>query len=193
MTVLLIDNYDSFTHNLYQALAGLGAEVAVHRNDRITLDDALGLEPKHIVLSPGPGRPERERDFGVCAALIAAAEKNRTPLLGVCLGHQGVAAHFGARIVRAPVIMHGKTSAVRHDGRGVFEGLPAGFEAMRYHSLTVDPSQVPDALEVSARTDDGVIMGLRHRTLPIVGVQFHPESIGTPLGPDLLHRFLEMS
>lgn len=192
MKVLLVDNYDSFTHNLYQAMAGLGAEVHVRRNDAICMSDVEALAPSHVVLSPGPGRPDRARDFGICRQLVLEGPPAR-PLLGVCLGHQGIAAHLGGRIVRAPTIMHGKSSVIEHDGEGLFLGLPPRFEAMRYHSLTVDPSCVPDCLRITARTPDGVIMGLRHLSRPMFGIQFHPESIGTPLGPRLLARFLEVS
>ena len=191
MKVLLVDNYDSFTHNLYQTLAVLGAEVHVHRNDTISRAEVEALAPSHVVLSPGPGHPGRPEDFGVCRELILDGPEDR-PLLGVCLGHQGIALHLGGRVVRAPTVMHGKSSPIEHDGRGLFEGLPERFEAMRYHSLTVDPDAVPDDLRITARTPDGVIMGLEHRRRPMLGVQFHPESIGTPLGPRLLANFLEL-
>ena len=190
MKVLLVDNYDSFTHNLAQLIGGLGAEVHVHRNDAIDLAGVEQLAPTHVVLSPGPGHPEKPRDFGICQALVTAARPDR-PLLGVCLGHQGIAHHLGGRVVRAPQIMHGKTSMVLHRGAGVFEGLPRPFEAMRYHSLMVERESLPPELEVTAWTvDDALIMGLRHRTLPIQGVQFHPESIGTPEGVRLMRSFL---
>lgn len=191
MTVLLVDNYDSFTHNLYQALAVLGAEVQVVRNDRITPEEIDRLAPSHVVLSPGPGRPERERDFGVCRRIVQDLRPDRR-LLGVCLGHQGIAHFLGGRVVPAPTIMHGKTSPIRHRRASIFRGFEDGFEAMRYHSLTVDRASLPPELEVVAETDDGVIMGLAHRRLPVVGVQFHPESIGTPDGPRLLDAFLRM-
>ncbi|MCB9647158.1 MAG: aminodeoxychorismate/anthranilate synthase component II [Deltaproteobacteria bacterium] len=191
--ILLVDNYDSFTHNLFQALAGLGADVLVRRNDAITVDEVRALGPSHVILSPGPGRPDRARDFGVCGALIGDALQTGRPLLGVCLGHQGLAHALGGRVINAPVVMHGKVSKIRHDGTGVFAGLADGFEAMRYHSLAVAEDGLPEALRVTARTDDGVIMGLCHRERPLHGVQFHPESIGTPDGPRLLANFLEVS
>ena len=186
--VLLIDNYDSFAHNLMQALWGLGAEVQVVRNDRITLEEAVARRPTHVVLSPGPGRPEVPRDFGVCAALID--HLTATPLLGVCLGHQGIAWRMGGAVVRAPSIVHGKVEPISHDGQGLFAGLPDPLPVMRYHSLMADPQRIPADLEVSARAGDGVVMGLRHRHRPLFGVQFHPESIGTPDGPTLLANFL---
>ncbi len=188
-TVLLIDNYDSFTHNLAQLLGAQGARVVVARNDAITLGEVEALAPSHVVLSPGPGNPAVPRDFGVCADLVRAARPDR-PLLGVCLGHQGIAHHLGGRVVRAPTIMHGKSSPVRHDGRGVFAGLPSPLEAMRYHSLTVERASLPACLVVTAETDDGVIMGLRHVALPLEGLQFHPESIGTPDGGQMMRNFL---
>lgn len=184
--VLVIDNYDSFTYNLVQALAGHGAEVTVRRNDVLTVAEALGLEPTHVVISPGPGRPE---DAGISVELIAAA--GSIPVLGVCLGHQALAAAFGARVGPADALMHGKSSRVYHDGRGVYEGLPNPFEAGRYHSLAVGESELPDDLVISAYTSDGEIMGLRHRERALEGVQFHPESILTPEGDRLLRNFLE--
>ena len=189
--VLIIDNYDSFTHNLYQRISELGAKVHVARNDAVDLDGVRAIGAARVVLSPGPGHPQKARDFGVCAAIVTKMA-GAVPILGVCLGHQGIAHHYGADVVRAPSIMHGKTSEVLHDGVGLFEGLPSPLEVMRYHSLTVDPDSVPAHLEVTARTRDGVIMALRHRELPLWGVQFHPESIGTPDGSDLLRNFLKM-
>ncbi len=189
MNVLLIDNYDSFTYNLFQLIGGLGADVVVARNDAITLDEVEALAPTHVVLSPGPGHPERPRDFGVCADIIRHAGKR--PLLGVCLGHQGIAHHLGGRVTAAPEIMHGKMSRIRHDGTGPFRDLPDEIEVMRYHSLTVDPDQLPPCLRVTATTADGIVMGLAHRELPMFGLQFHPESIGTPLGAKLMASFLE--
>jgi anthranilate synthase component II len=185
--LLLIDNYDSFTWNLAQYFGELGAPPIVRRNDEITLDEIAALRPRRLVISPGPGRPE---DAGVSMAAIGRFGPE-LPVLGVCLGHQGIGAVFGGQIVRATSLMHGKTSHVRHDGRGIFRGLPDGFEAGRYHSLVVAPP-VPDALEASAWTDDGTIMGLRHREYPIHGVQFHPESVLTPEGRRLLKNFLEL-
>jgi anthranilate synthase/aminodeoxychorismate synthase-like glutamine amidotransferase len=187
--LLLLDNYDSFTYNLYQYLGELGAAARVLRNDEMTAEDALALGPDRIVISPGPGTPDQA---GVSLDLIRRAA-GRVPLLGVCLGHQALAQAFGGRVVRAPTIMHGKTSSIRHDGRTVFAGLPDPFTATRYHSLIVDRASVPECLEVSAWTDDGIVMGLRHRRLPLEGVQFHPESILTAAGKDLLRNFLSLS
>jgi anthranilate synthase component II len=186
--VLLIDNYDSFTYNLYQYLAELGANVTVVRNDALTVEEARGQEPDLVVTSPGPGVP---RDAGISVELIRALGPT-TPTLGVCLGHQAVAEAFGGVVTRAPELMHGKASDIMHDGSGVFEGLPSPFSAIRYHSLCAAPEAVPDSLEVTARTESGVIMGLRHRRYPVYGVQFHPESILTEHGKNLLHNFLEM-
>jgi anthranilate synthase component II len=186
--VLLIDNYDSFTYNLYQYLAELGANVTVVRNDAVTVEQAREQEPDLVVISPGPGVP---RDAGISVELIRALGPT-TPTLGVCLGHQAVAEAFGGVVTRAPELMHGKASAITHDGSGVFEGLPSPFSAIRYHSLCAAPEAVPDSLEVTARTESGVIMGLRHRRYPVFGVQFHPESILTEHGKDLLHNFVEM-
>jgi anthranilate synthase/aminodeoxychorismate synthase-like glutamine amidotransferase len=187
--LLLLDNYDSFTYNLYQYLGELGATARVLRNDEMTAEDALALGPDRIVISPGPGTPDQA---GVSLDLIRRAA-GRVPLLGVCLGHQALAQAFGGRVVRAPTIMHGKTSSIHHDGRTVFAGLPDPFTATRYHSLIVDRASVPECLEVSAWTDDGIVMGLRHRRLPLEGVQFHPESILTAAGKDLLRNFLSLS
>jgi anthranilate synthase component 2/para-aminobenzoate synthetase component 2 len=185
----LIDNYDSFTYNLVQAFLVLGAKVDVFRNDAISVDDAKALRPTHLVVSPGPGRPD---DAGNSLAMIEAFA-GTAPVLGVCLGHQCIVQHFGGRIVSAAMLMHGKTSLVEHDGRQLFAGLPNPFEAGRYHSLAADQGEIPDGLEVSARTDDGEIMGVRHRKLSVVGVQFHPESVLTPDGPKLLSNFLGMA
>jgi len=186
-SILLVDNYDSFTYNLVQAFAALGADVHVYRNDCITVEEGLALEPTHLVISPGPGRPE---DAGVSLAMIAAFER-RVPVLGVCLGHQCLVQHFGGRIVRAGRLMHGKTSAVSHDGLGVYRGLSQPFEAGRYHSLCAEADTVPDALIVTARTGQDEIMGVRHRELPLEGVQFHPESVLTPEGNHLMRNFIE--
>jgi len=186
--LLMIDNYDSFTYNLVQYFGELGAEVRVFRNDEITLDGITALAPRHLVLSPGPCSPA---EAGICVDAIRHF-KGRLPILGVCLGHQGIGAAFGGKVVRAPEPMHGKTSTVEHNARGVFSGLTAPFEASRYHSLVVSPEGFPADLEVTARTQgDGVIMGLRHRTLPIQGVQFHPESILTSEGRHILRNFLD--
>ena len=186
--LLLIDNYDSFTYNLVQAFLVLGADVQVLRNDQITTQQALALGPTHLCISPGPGTP---RDAGVSMAMIEAFA-GRIPVLGVCLGHQSLVEVFGGRVVRAGRLMHGKTSPVHHDGRGVFAGLPEPFEAGRYHSLIAEPASLPKVLELSARTPEGEIMGVRHREWLVEGVQFHPESILTPDGPKLLANFLEM-
>jgi anthranilate synthase component 2/para-aminobenzoate synthetase component 2 len=184
--LLLIDNYDSFTYNLVQAFMVLGAEVLVHRNDAITVEEAVALEPTHLCISPGPGTP---RDAGVSMRMIAAFA-GRVPVLGVCLGHQSMVEVWGGEVVRAGRLMHGKVSMVEHDGRGVFAGLPQPFAAGRYHSLIARPESIPEVLEVTARTREGEIMGVRHRELAVEGVQFHPESILTPDGPALLGNFL---
>ncbi|MDP9386602.1 MAG: aminodeoxychorismate/anthranilate synthase component II [Actinomycetota bacterium] len=184
--VLVVDNYDSFVYNLVQYLGELGAEPVVRRNDAITVDEAAALAPDAVVISPGPGRPA---DAGVSNAVIAELGRS-TPVLGVCLGHQCIGEVFGGRVVRAPRVMHGKTSPVSHAGAGVMAGLPDPFEATRYHSLVVERETLPDVLEVTAEADDGVIMGVRHRELPIEGVQFHPESILTTVGRPLLANFL---
>lgn len=189
MKVLIVDNYDSFVYNLYQEVGELGAEPVVFRNDAITLDGARRLAPDAIILSPGPGHPANPRDFGVCTELLRELGPT-TPTLGVCLGHQGVGTAFGGRVGHAARILHGKTSRVRHDGRTIFDGLPNPFVAGRYHSLAVERDSVPPDLEVSATSEDGEVMGLRHRRFPIEGVQFHPESILTPDGPHLLRNFL---
>jgi len=184
--VLVIDNYDSFVYNLVQYLGELGAEPIVHRHDAVTLDDVEALAPDAVLVSPGPGRPE---DAGVSTAVIRWAA-GRVPLLGVCLGHQAIGAAWGGSVVRAPEVMHGKTSMVHHGGTGVFAGLPDPLEATRYHSLIVDRDSVPDELEVTATSEDGLVMGLRHREFDVEGVQFHPESILTAHGHDLLANFL---
>jgi anthranilate synthase/aminodeoxychorismate synthase-like glutamine amidotransferase len=187
--LLLIDNYDSFTYNLYQYLNELGAEVQVRRNDEMTLDEIEVLYPDQIVISPGPCTPN---EAGLSCQIIEAFGA-RIPLLGVCLGHQAIGQVYGGQVVRAPEPMHGKTSPVHHQGQGVFRNLPAPFEANRYHSLIVERTTLPDALEITATTSDGLIMGLRHRSYPVEGVQFHPESIMTPVGKDLLRNFLNQN
>ena len=187
--MLLIDNYDSFTYNLVQAFAALGAEVIVHRNDKITVDEALAIEPTHLVISPGPGTPD---DAGVSLAMIAAFEK-RIPILGVCLGHQCLVQHFGGRIVRAPRLMHGKTSMASHDGKTIYTGLSDPFEVGRYHSLCAESETLPDVFELTSKTDRDEIMGVRHKELPLEGVQFHPESVLTPEGDQLMANFLRMT
>jgi anthranilate synthase component 2 len=185
--VAVIDNYDSFTYNLVQYLGELGAQVAVYRNDVLSARELAALEPAAVVISPGPCTPD---DAGISLDVVRVLGE-RTPLLGVCLGHQAIGQAYGGEVVRAPRVMHGKVSAVRHHGTGVFAGLPDPFEATRYHSLVVAREGLPSALEVTAWTDDGLIMGLRHRSHPVVGVQFHPESICTPVGHRLLAAFLD--
>ncbi len=185
--ILLLDNYDSFTYNLYQYLCELGAQVRVERNDCVTVEDVEDLAPERIVVSPGPCTPN---DAGISIDLIRQLGP-RVPVLGVCLGHQCIGQAFGGRVDRAGEIMHGKTSVIHHDGRGVLQGLPDPMEAIRYHSLVVYRDGLPDTLEVTAWTDSGLIMGVRHREFPIEGVQFHPESIMTPQGKDILRNFLE--
>ncbi len=184
--VLVIDNYDSFVYNLVQELGELGAVPVVHRNDAIDIEAIRAASPDAILISPGPGRPE---GAGISMAVIRELA-SEFPILGVCLGHQAIGQVYGGEVVPAPTLMHGKTSSIHHDGRSVFAGLPEPFVATRYHSLVVEPATVPDVLEVTATTPDGVIMGLRHRTLPVEGVQFHPESFLTPNGPSLLSNFL---
>ena len=185
--ILIIDNYDSFTYNLYQYLCELGADVTVVRNDVATLEDLEAMSPKGIVISPGPRTP---REAGISNDVVRRFG-SRMPVLGVCLGHQCVGYAYGGTVGGAGEIMHGKTSMIHHDGRGVFQGLPNPFEAIRYHSLAVDPDGLPDCLEVTARTDKGIIMGLRHKEYPVEGVQFHPESIMTAVGKPLLQNFLD--
>ena len=185
--ILLVDNYDSFTYNLYQYLGELGAETRVIRNDEMSAEAALALRPGSVVISPGPGTPDQS---GITLDVIRIAA-GRLPLLGVCLGHQALGQAFGGKVVRAPKVMHGKTSEIRHDGRTLFSGLPDPFTATRYHSLIVARDSVPECLEISAWTADGIVMGLRHRRYPMEGVQFHPESILTTAGKDLLRNFLE--
>jgi len=183
---LLIDNYDSFTYNLYHFLGELGAQVEVRRNDAITVDEAMAMAPQGIVISPGPCDPDRA---GICLDLVRAAT-GRLPMLGVCLGHQAIGQAYGGKVVRAPLCMHGKVSAVRHNGTGILAGIPSPFHATRYHSLTVAREGLPSCLEITAATDDGLIMGMRHRDLPVYGVQFHPESIASEHGHTLLGNFL---
>jgi anthranilate synthase component 2 len=184
--ILVVDNYDSFTYNLVQILSTLDEDVRVVRNDALTVDAVFAAKPDRLVVSPGPGRPE---DAGISCELI---RRNETiPLLGVCLGHQALGAVFGGTVSRAPVLMHGKTSEIAHDGTGLFAGLPSPFTATRYHSLVVERGSVPAALRITATTEDGLVMGLAHRTRPLQGVQFHPESILTPEGERLLKNFVE--
>ena len=185
---LLIDNYDSFTYNLFHYLGELGAEVEVRRYDALAVEDAMAMHPQGLVLSPGPCDPDRA---GICLDLVTAAA-GKLPILGVCLGHQTVGQAFGGKIGRVPP-MHGKLSDIRNDGKGIFEGLPNSFSATRYHSLVVEQDSVPDCLEITAQTDDGAVMGLQHRELPIHGVQFHPESIASEHGHALLGNFLRIA
>ncbi|MBE1293106.1 MAG: aminodeoxychorismate/anthranilate synthase component II [Rhodobacteraceae bacterium] len=187
--LLLIDNYDSFTYNLVHYLGEMGADVQVWRNDALTVQDAMGMNPSGILLSPGPCDPSQA---GICLALTAAAAETRTPLMGVCLGHQTIGQHFGGDVVRCHEIVHGKMGTMKHTGKGLFAGLPSPFEATRYHSLVVDRAKLPDCLEITAELDDGTIMGLQHKELPIHGVQFHPESIASEHGHALLKNFLDM-
>jgi anthranilate synthase/aminodeoxychorismate synthase-like glutamine amidotransferase len=186
--MLLIDNYDSFTYNLVQAFAAHGAEVTVHRNDRISVAEGEALQPTHLVISPGPGRPE---DAGNSMAMIDAFS-GRIPVLGVCLGHQCIVQCLGGKIIRAERLMHGKTSSIKHDGESLFAGISLPFEVGRYHSLCVENETLPDVLTVTARTERGVIMGVRHKTRPLEGVQFHPESVLTPEGDALMTNFMRM-
>jgi anthranilate synthase/aminodeoxychorismate synthase-like glutamine amidotransferase len=182
--ILVIDNYDSFTYNLVQYLGEMGHELRVFRNDRITIEEITALKPSHIVISPGPGTPQ---DAGISERVVQFFHKT-IPILGVCLGHQAIGEVFGGKIVRAPTLMHGKTSPIFHDSRTIFKGLPQGFPATRYHSLVV--TDIPACLEVSAQTKDGIVMGLRHRDYPVEGIQFHPESIMTVVGKQILSGFM---
>ncbi|MDU8942176.1 anthranilate synthase component II [Ovoidimarina sediminis] len=187
--LLLIDNYDSFTYNLVHFLGELGAETVVRRNDALDVQEAMGLRPSAILLSPGPCDPDQA---GICLALTEAAAETGTPLMGVCLGHQTIGQAFGGKVVRAHEIVHGKMGHITHRGVGLFAGLPSPFEATRYHSLIVERATLPECLEVTAELEDGTIMGLQHKTLPIHGVQFHPESIASEHGHALLRNFLEL-
>jgi anthranilate synthase component II len=188
--ILVVDNYDSFTWNLVRYLREIGAETRVERNDALTPAEALASGAEAILISPGPGTPD---DAGISLALVAACAAARLPLLGICLGHQAIGQHFGGRVTRAPAPMHGKVSAIAHDGSGVFAGLPSPFDATRYHSLTVAPAGLPDGLTVNARAQDGTIQGVRHEGLPIHGVQFHPESVASAHGHVLLANFLALA
>ncbi len=187
---VLIDNYDSFTYNLYHFLGELGASIEVRRNDQVSVAEVMGMQPQGIILSPGPCDPDRA---GICLELIKAAAGARLPVLGVCLGHQAIGQAFGGKVVRAPLPMHGKGSKMSHAGTGLFEDIPSPFSATRYHSLTIDRASLPDCLVSTADADDGVMMGLSHRSLPIHGVQFHPESIASEHGHRLLSNFLRMA
>lgn len=187
--LLLIDNYDSFTYNLVHYLGELGADVVVRRNDALSVDDAMAMKPAGILLSPGPCDPDQA---GICLDLTRAAAAAKTPLMGVCLGHQTIGQAFGGDVVRADKIVHGKMGAMHHTGRGLFKGLPSPFNATRYHSLVVDRATLPDCLTITAQLEDGTIMGLEHKTLPIHGVQFHPESIASEHGHALLKNFVDL-
>ncbi len=187
---VLIDNYDSFTYNLYHFLGELGAEVVVHRNDAVSVDDVLEQEPEGIVISPGPCDPD---SAGISLDMVHACAERELPLLGVCLGHEAIGQAMGGTVVRAPEPMHGKLSAIKHNGSGVFADLESPFQSTRYHSLVIERGSIPDCLEVSAETDAGVVMGLAHRSLPLHGVQFHPESIASENGHKLLKNFLSLS
>jgi len=188
--ITLIDNYDSFTYNLVHFLGELGAEIKVYRNDVVSVDEVLSENPSGIVLSPGPCTPDKA---GICLDMVKIAAARNVPLFGVCLGHQSIGQAFGGKVVRADQLMHGKTSKINHTGKGVFAGLPSPFTATRYHSLTVEPASLPDCLEVTAETSDGVIMGLQHKEHPIHGVQFHPESIASEQGHAILKNFLNLT
>ena len=188
--ILVVDNYDSFTWNIVHYLKEIGAEVRVERNDSLTAAEALASGAQGVLISPGPGRPEAA---GISLALVAACAEARRPLLGICLGHQAIAQHFGGRVVRAGAAVHGKTSAVSHDGSGLFEGLASPIVAARYHSLTVAPESVPDCLLANAEAADGTVQGLRHRSLPIHGVQFHPESVASEKGHEILANFARIA
>lgn len=185
--VLIIDNYDSFTYNLVHLVARHSREYLVIRNDKITVDEVKALEPERILISPGPGRPE---DAGITVPLVAGLGR-QTPILGVCLGHQGIGHAFGAHVVSAPALMHGKTSHIQHDGRSIYKDIAQDFVATRYHSLVLEESTIPDEFEITSRTDDGVVMGIRHKSYPIEGIQFHPESILTVEGPQLIQNWME--
>lgn len=188
--ITLIDNYDSFTYNLVHFMGELGADVRVYRNDVISVDKALSENPAGIVLSPGPCTPDKA---GICLDMVKSAAATKVPLFGVCLGHQSIAQAFGGNVIRANELMHGKTSPIAHTGKGVFKDIPNNFIATRYHSLTVERSSLPDCLEITAETEDGVIMGLQHKEFAMHGVQFHPESIASEYGHKLLRNFLEMT
>ncbi len=188
--LLLIDNYDSFTYNLVHYLGELGADVRVWRNDALNVQEAMAMKPEAILLSPGPATPD---DAGICLALTAAAAETKTPLMGVCLGHQTIGQAFGGNVVRCHEIVHGKMGTMHHENKGVFAGLPSPFAATRYHSLVVERESLPDCLEVTAQLEDGTIMGLQHKELPIQGVQFHPESIASEHGHQMLENFLTIA
>lgn len=188
--LLLIDNYDSFTYNLYHYISELGANVAIRRNDQVNLQEAMAMKPSAIMLSPGPCTPN---EAGICMSLVEAAAETRTPLMGVCLGHEAIGQVFGGKVVQCGDIVHGKMGSMLHTGKGVFAGLPTPFEATRYHSLVVERESLPECLEITAELDDGNIMGLQHKELPIHGVQFHPESIASEHGHAMLKNFLDIA
>jgi anthranilate synthase component 2 len=190
MKTVILDNYDSFTFNLFQYVGELDERPIVFRNDKVSLAELARQSPDRIIISPGPGRPDDARYFGICREVILHLGRT-IPMLGVCLGHQGIIHAFGGRVMRADHVMHGKTSEVLHNGDPLFAGIPRTFQAMRYHSLVGDPATMPECLEVTAKTEDQVIMAVRHREFPIYGIQFHPESIGTPIGKQLLRNFLD--
>ena len=187
--IILIDNYDSFTYNIVQYLGDLGAELSVYRNDALTAQDVIDKKPSGIVLSPGPSNPDQA---GICLDLVSLAAKHEVPLLGICLGHQTIGQAFGGSIVKTNPL-HGKTSTITHENKGLFQGLPTSLEIARYHSLVIDPPTCPDCLEITAQTQDGIIMGVQHEVLPIHGVQFHPESIATENGHDMIDNFLKIT
>jgi anthranilate synthase component 2 len=191
MKIVILDNYDSFTYNLYQYVGELKEKPQVFRNDALSLAEFKALSPDRIIISPGPGNPENPKYFGICKQVILEMGPH-IPILGVCLGHQGIIHAFGGRVVRAPQPMHGKTSLVYHNNHGILKGLKNGFEAMRYHSLVGDRESLPDCLQVTAKTWDDVIMAVQHKTYQVFGIQFHPESIGTPVGKKILKKFLDM-
>ena len=187
MKILVVDNYDSFTFNLVQLIGNFTSNIIVKRNDKVTIDEIINISPDKIVISPGPGKPE---DSNISLNVIKELGNN-IPVLGVCLGHQGIGISFGGKIINAPTLMHGKTSEIIHNGIGIYKSLPQKFEAGRYHSLVIEKSSLPEVLEITSETEDGVIMGVKHKLFPIEGIQFHPESILTPLGKDLLKNWLE--
>ncbi len=192
MLTVIIDNYDSFTFNLYQFVGELGGNPVVYRNDAITLKQIQSMQPTHVIISPGPGDPRDEAYFGVCAQAILELGP-RIPLLGVCLGHQGIGHVFGGKVVRAPQIMHGKTSMIKHSRSGIFARIKYPVQGMRYHSLIVERESLPECLQITAELDDGMIMGMKHKIFPIHGIQFHPESVGTPEGKKIIKNFLAIS
>jgi anthranilate synthase component 2 len=192
MKTLIIDNYDSFTYNLYQYIGELGGNPVVFRNDEINLTQIKKLKPTRIILSPGPGTPEKKSDFGVCKDIVLEFKTLLIPTLGVCLGHQGIIYYLGGKIIQAPKIMHGKSSLIYHNQKGVFKGLKSPLQGMRYHSLIGERNSLPDILEITAETKDKMIMAVQHKTLPLFGIQFHPESVGTSEGKKILGNFLKI-